>query len=45
MKISTPSRIRTRDLLIRSQALYPLSYGGKDDNSIHQPGVVNKCKT
>ena len=27
--IGTPSRIRTRGLLIRSQALYPLSYGGK----------------
>lgn len=26
--VSTPSRIRTRGLLIRSQALYPLSYGG-----------------
>ena len=25
----TPSRIRTRGLLIRSQALYPLSYGGE----------------
>jgi hypothetical protein len=29
---STPSRIRTRGLLIRSQALYPLSYGGVQQN-------------
>ena len=27
-RLSTPRGIRTHGLLIRSQALYPLSYGG-----------------
>jgi hypothetical protein len=29
LQYSTPGRIRTHDPLIRSQMLYPLSYGGE----------------
>ena len=39
---STPSRIRTRNLLIRSQTLCPLSYGGERTEYNMGPGIRAK---
>jgi hypothetical protein len=35
-----PGTIRTRNLLIRSQALYPLSYGGDCVSGRYWPGGI-----
>ena len=45
---STPDRIRTCDLLLRRQTLYPLSYWGSSDNcssfgALRSPGVRVAC--
>ena len=40
---SAPAEIRTRNLLIRSQALYPLSYGGLQLDYTGRSVTVNVC--